>query len=248
MPLPAPLADALQALHILILHELATDIGPGHERELFLQLGAALLQRALQYRLGFASGQALPVRKLGIAPEHLEAHAHFMDSVVQGLQLGRLVHHVLGAGDLAAIMQPGGNTELVALGLGHAEVGKGAAVGLHGLVQQHLRQLRHTLAVATGIGALGIDGVGQQLDHRVQQALLGFDQLARLDGHGSGAGQFFDEAAERLPYFSILALQFQDENAEQLMTPVIEHHRKAAPAQRQGLCDRSRQVKVIGLA
>ncbi|MNZ40677.1 hypothetical protein D3C78_582080 [compost metagenome] len=128
-------------------------------------------------------------------------------------------------------MKPGRHPELVALGFAHAEVGIGAAVGLHGLVQQHLRQLRYAFAVAAGVGTLGIDGIGQQLDHGIQQALLGFDQLACLDGHGGSAGQLLDKAPERFVHFiaRLLILQLQHQNAEQRLATVIEHHREAVP-------------------
>jgi hypothetical protein len=68
-----------------------------------------------------ALGAAAPVVDLGVAPEHFEAHAHFVDAVVQGLQLGGLVHHVFRAGDLAAVVQPGGDLEFVALGVAQAK-------------------------------------------------------------------------------------------------------------------------------
>ncbi|MNH48394.1 hypothetical protein D3C79_1122210 [compost metagenome] len=62
------------------------------------------MQLRLQCRRIAARGQTLPVAQLGVAPEHLEAGADFVQAVVEGFQLGGLVHHVLGAGDLAAVV------------------------------------------------------------------------------------------------------------------------------------------------
>lgn len=101
-----------------------------------------------------------------------------MNAVVERFQLGGLVDDVLGAGDLAAVMQPGPQAELVALGVGHGDVGKRAVFGCTHAVHECFGQLGHPLAVATGVGALGVDGVGQQADDGVQQLLLAFDQAA----------------------------------------------------------------------
>ena len=43
--------------------------------------------------------------------KHLEAHAHFVDAVVEGFQLGRLVDHVFRRRHLAAVVQPGGDVD-----------------------------------------------------------------------------------------------------------------------------------------
>ena len=247
VPLPTPLADTLQSFNVLLLHELSTDIGLGNEGKRFLQFGLGALERTLQWRLIRAAGQPTPVIELGIAPEHFEAHAYFMDAVVEGFQLGRLVHHVFGAGDLAAVVQPGSDMELIALGITQGEVGIRAAVGLHGFVQQHLGQLRHPLAMTSRVGALGVDGIGQQLDHGIEQALLSLDQLTCFDGHGRGAGQLLDKASKWLPHpFACpISFQLQHQNAEQRLTSVVEHDRQAAPAQFKGMADDCRQVPVI---
>jgi hypothetical protein len=55
---------------------------------------------------------------LGVAQQHLEAHAHFVDAVEDGFQLGGLVHHVLRRRDLAAVVQPGADPELAPLLVG----------------------------------------------------------------------------------------------------------------------------------
>lgn len=96
MALPAALANLLQTLDVGVLHELAADVGLGDEGEVILQPILALYQAGLQRPLIGTAGQALPVRELGIAPQHFKAHAHLVNAVVQGFQLCRLVHHILG--------------------------------------------------------------------------------------------------------------------------------------------------------
>lgn len=140
--------------------------------------------------------QALPIEQLGIAPEHLEAGADLVDAVVQSLQLGRLVDYVLRAGDLAAVMQPRRDPELIAFQCVHVELRVRPTVCGNDTVHEHFRQHRHTLAVAPGIGAFGIGGISEQLDDAIEQALLGLDQLACLYGHCGRPGQLLDKLAK----------------------------------------------------
>lgn len=50
--------------------------------------------------------------------------------------------------------------------------------------------------MATGVGAFGVDGVGQHADDGIKQLALAFDEVARFDGHRQGAREFFDKSAE----------------------------------------------------
>ncbi|MNJ79627.1 hypothetical protein D3C77_777090 [compost metagenome] len=61
-----------------------------------------------------------------------------MDAVVQRFQLGCLVDHVLRAGDLAAVMQPRSDSELIALDVTHAVLRKRTSGGRNHLVDEHL--------------------------------------------------------------------------------------------------------------
>ncbi|MNO72775.1 hypothetical protein D3C76_637290 [compost metagenome] len=143
------------------------------------------------------------------------------------------------AGDLAAVVQPGGDLEFIALGVAHVEVGELAIPGVDGFFQQHAGQLRDPLAVPAGVGTLGVDGVGEQLDDGVQQTLLRLDQLARLDGHGGGAGKLLDEAHERPPRLApvVALLQLQDQDAEQFLAAAAQGDRQVLAVARQGLAD-----------
>jgi hypothetical protein len=89
---------------------------------------------------------------LGVALEHLEARIDQMDAVEEGLQLGGLVHHVHRRRHLAAVVQQAGDSQLVAILVGHAEVGQRALSGVVDRLGQHHGEYRHALAVSAGIG------------------------------------------------------------------------------------------------
>src|SRR5690606_40210234 len=54
---------------------------------------------SLHDALPISGAATLPVGQLGIPVQYLEAGADLVDAVVQGFQLGCLVHHIFGAGD-----------------------------------------------------------------------------------------------------------------------------------------------------
>ena len=166
--------DILQRLKRCIGHEFSTNIRLCDPREIILQLHMPRVHRHHQLCLRLPLGQALPVFNLRIAPQHLEPRSDFMYAIVERLQLGRFIHHIFRAGDLAAIMQPGSNTERITLLLTHLKFSEGARAAIDRLIKQHLSQLRYTLAMACGVGRLGVDGIRQQLDDRLQQQLLTF--------------------------------------------------------------------------
>ena len=80
-------------------------------------------------------------------------------------------------------MQPSPQAEFVALGIDHGDLGKRAILGCKHAVHECFGQHGHPLAVAAGVRALGVDGIGQQADDGVQQLLLAFDQAAGLNGY-----------------------------------------------------------------
>ncbi|MNF50547.1 hypothetical protein D3C84_318470 [compost metagenome] len=73
-----------------------------------------------------------------------------------------------------------------------SEVAEGALLLGAGRLGQHAGQLGDALAVATGIGALGIDGPRDQLDEGLQQLFLLLQQALVLDGGGGHARQRLD--------------------------------------------------------
>ena len=70
---------------------------------------------------------------------------------------------------------------------------RAAAFGAGGACQ-HLGQLGHAGAVAAGVGALGIDGAGDQLDKGSKELLLGLDQLLAFERNGDRSGKRLNEA------------------------------------------------------
>ena len=113
-----------------------------------------------------------------------------MNAVVIGLKLGGLVDHIFRGGDLAAVVQPGPDAKLApGLFTTESEISQRAFRSLLGRPGQHHRQLGHPLAVATRVGTLGINRSGQEGDHRIDQLLLGLEQLGALDAHRRLAGQ-----------------------------------------------------------
>ena len=157
-----------------------------------------------------------------IAPQHLKAGAYLVDAVVDEFELGGLVHDVLGAGDLTAVVQPGAQVELVALFLAHLEAAIGAVGFRAHAVGQHGGQLGHALAMAAGVGALGIDGVCHEPDHGVQQLLLRLDQLAGLDGHGQHARKLPRKLHKRRVMVGFIGCVHQNQQAFQLATAATQ--------------------------
>ncbi|MNI26540.1 hypothetical protein D3C73_802420 [compost metagenome] len=60
-------------------------------------------------------------------------------------------------------------------------------------LRKHQRQRRHPLAVAAGVGTLGVDRPGEQLNECVEQLLLFGLQALTFDTHGSRAGYCLEE-------------------------------------------------------
>ena len=151
-----------------------------------------------------------------------------MNAVVERFQLGGLVDDVLGAGDLAAVVQPGSQAELVALGIGHGDLGKRAVFGCTHAVHERFGQLGHPLAVAAGVRALGVDGIGQQADDGVQQLLLAFDQAAGLNGYRQRARQFFNEGPEMRVVLRLVCDVAQHQQAQGLPVAGAQLHAQYA--------------------
>jgi hypothetical protein len=63
----------------------------------------------------FRAGPAARSADLRIALEDLEAGVDQVDAVEEGLQLGRLVDHMHGRRDLAAVVQQAGDLQFVAI-------------------------------------------------------------------------------------------------------------------------------------
>ena len=190
---PLVLGNFRHPLDALVAHELAADIGALQKGAIVVVAGAFFLVFGARGRgVGVRFPRRLEVGDLGVALEHLEACRHRVDAVVNRLQLGALVDHVFRRRDLAAIVQPRRGVQLVALLLGQIEFAERAGRGLAGGVGQHLGQQRHPRAVAAGVGRLGVDRRGDQLDERIQQLFLALKQHLVVDRHRRLAGQRLD--------------------------------------------------------
>lgn len=76
--------------------------------------------------------------------------------------------------------------------------------------------------MAAGVGALGIDGTGDELDEGFQQLLLLLQQALVFDGGGGSARQRLDEADARGQFAGRAVWQDQQQAADQLLTVVVK--------------------------
>ena len=189
--------DLLQALDLLRVHEFAALVASRDERELFVERGELPFELGARGCAVGAVGDALPVVDLRVALEHLEAHADLVDAVVDRLQLGGLVHHVLGRGHLAAIVQPARDVQRFPLLVGQVEVLERPFFRGARRFGEHEGELGHALAVSARVGRFGVDRPRHQTDEGVEQRLAGFEQALRLDRHRGGARQ---RLGEREPF------------------------------------------------
>ena len=224
----------LHALHIapLALHADGTHaqlVGGLHGLHAFvaapqkITIGLDTLQLALQVRLGHRFGPRIHHRtqgqlcaqrcQLGIAFEHFKARVHQVDAVINGLQLGRLVHHMHRRRDLAAVVQQARHLQLVAVALGHVKVCQrpfGRGIGGFG---QHHRQGGHTLAMPTGVGRFFVNGDVDELDERLEQAFKLRNEQPIGQRNGRLRGQRFGQAlvglreSHHLPRFRVQCVE-----------------------------------------
>ena len=181
----APAVRAAYGLHARLVlgpHGLAAQVAAAQECAFLVQLLPLVLKPILQARLGGgvhlrAQGElAAQHVDLGIALEYLKARIDQPDAVENGLQLGRLVHHMHRRGDLAAIVQQAGHLQLVAVALGHDKGGQRPVGGGMRRLGQHHGQCGHALAVAAGVGRLFVDGQVDEVHEGLEQALQLRDQ------------------------------------------------------------------------
>ncbi|MNI59044.1 hypothetical protein D3C73_1141870 [compost metagenome] len=116
-----------------------------------------------------------------------------MDAVVQGFQFSGFVDHVFRGRHLATVMQPGGDVQRLPLIVRGLIAAKGRVLAGGRGLGEHQRQGRDSLAMATGVGALGIDRAGQQFDEGVQQLFLPGLQALAFDTHGGRTGYRLQE-------------------------------------------------------
>ncbi|MNQ71135.1 hypothetical protein D3C85_857970 [compost metagenome] len=89
-----------------LVHVFSAEVALGDKGEVVVQAGEPAIALCGLFRLVGTLGQGLPVIDPGIALEHFEARAYFMDAVVQRFELGGLVDHIFRRRHFAAIVQP----------------------------------------------------------------------------------------------------------------------------------------------
>ncbi|MOA38213.1 hypothetical protein D3C78_1598710 [compost metagenome] len=73
------------------------------------------------------------------------------------------------------------------------EATEGGLLAVRGGAGEHQGYLRHALAMAAGIGALGVDRAGHQLDEGIEQLLLFLQQALAFDTECGDPGDGLDE-------------------------------------------------------
>jgi len=130
-------ADGGDPLLVCGAHRFAADVDVAQEGPIIVELREARLQLFLQGT--FRRRILLPAQRqlaaqhgdFGITFQDFEAGVDGMNSIIKGMQLGRLVDNMHGRRDLAAIVEQAGNFEFIEILPVHAELGERA---LHGLV------------------------------------------------------------------------------------------------------------------
>jgi hypothetical protein len=117
-----------------------------------------------------------------------------VDAVVDGFQLGGLVHHILGVVTLPQSCSQAAMCTASQSSSSRLKVPVRPAIGVAGGAGEHLGELRDPGAVATGVGALGVDGAGDELDEGLEEVFLRFDQRLAFKGYRCRAGKSFHEA------------------------------------------------------
>ncbi len=100
------------------------------------------------------------------------ARAHLADSIRDRLELRRLVHHVDRRRDLAAVVQPARDVQLVPLRVRQIEGRERALLGLAHRLRQQLGQHRDASAVTARVRRLVVDRGGDEFDERLHQLAL----------------------------------------------------------------------------
>jgi hypothetical protein len=117
-------------------------------------------------------------RDFRIALDYFETGVNKDDAVKNGLQLGRLVHHVHGGRDLAAVVKQSRDLELVAVVLRHGEIPERADLAAVDRIGKQHGEHRHALAMSAGVRRLVVDRGVHQADEGFEQIFQVVDQQA----------------------------------------------------------------------
>ena len=153
-----------------------------------------------------------------------------MDAIINRFQLGSFINHIFRCGDLAAVMQPASDTQLLPLLFIQLKVFVFAITTFAGSFRQHQRNLRHTHAVATGVRRLSINRAGNKFDERIQQFFLHLQRLPAFQRDRSETGERFYKfnIAQQLHVFTLTIEQTQ--HADGFVIAVLQWQHDARQA------------------
>lgn len=191
---PASPGDRLEAMDSFLGHECAAFVTTGDEREVVVELLQLGSQAGARRVAVLATDYGLQAADFRITLEYFKAHPYLVDPVMNGFQFGRLVHHVFGCGDLAAVVQPGSLVQRLPVIGGQLKVPVRAMVLVAGGTCQHLGPFRDACAMATGVRALGVDRRGDKLDECLEEIFLRLDQRLAFERHRRRSREGFHEA------------------------------------------------------
>ena len=109
------LRDLPDAHLLRLAHPLRAQIAMRNEGKIVVQLFHPLCVGGID-RIGVTVTGALQGQQsldFGIPKQHLKACTNFMNAVVNGLQLGGFVDHMVWRGDFSAVMQPRANPKFM---------------------------------------------------------------------------------------------------------------------------------------
>jgi len=178
---------ALQPLNVIVGQRCVADVAVGDESKIVFQLFDFADKFGLKVFLLVDVVQTFfEVFDVSVATQNLKTVTDFVNAVVNGFELGSLVDNVFRRGNLAAVVQPGGNMQCIPVFGTHFEIAQRAAFFLHRGGCQQAGNDRNALAVCAGIGRLGVDGTGQNFNERFQKLTVGFVHAAVFENQ---AGQ-----------------------------------------------------------
>ena len=227
-------------LLVCLRHGLRPEVDLAQEITVLLQRSDFLATLRLQvglrgHILHRAQGKLCPQRRNFLVPlEHFKTRVQQIDPVKQGLQLGRLVHHMHRCGHLSTIVQQAGDLEFIAVPVIHDEIRQRSGLRCIHRVGQHHRQGRHALAMASGVMGLLVDSQIDNADERLKQLFHLSDQVATGDGDGSLRCERLHQALIRCRKWhdfigARLAGVDQLEHANHLAIVVIHRHGQERP-------------------
>ena len=189
-----------------------------------------------------------------VAAQNLESGTDFVNTVVNGFQLCRLVQHIFGRGDFAAVVQPCRQMESVPFVFGHFKVGKRAVLVHHRRQSQLARDNRNALAMRARVRRFVVNRAGDDFQKCLQHVFLRFNQLLVVNGDRGVRRQRFNQLLHgfgkkyRFPVLGAGVNQLQ--NGDHLPRARFQRYgqKRFRPIARRFIeLLRSRKIKILGI-